>query len=296
MSSAALPNVYAPLREQLLAAAAAFATEAQPLSVLLAGLVEDVERAMAEPVEIFPVCHHSPSSAIHMVRRLTTNPPRVIYMECCEDLRPLLDGLRDCKLPIALQAFAARGEAFPKSWAPLNLVCPLTEFSAEFQAIAFALENPATELVFVDRACDHVFQWMPQEEEELEKHLPPDAPSDTSPGDPDDKDDAALHGSAVGVEVGSLVPTFGQFRSFLLQNARVKHFSEWWDQYVEQAIIGQDFATYRQVMFLVGSLIRRLGQRAHGGKLRLGEQHPQAAHRPRTEFVAIEAQLGDLVL
>jgi hypothetical protein len=41
----------------------------------------------------------------------------------------------------------------------------------------------------------------------------------------------------------------------------VKHFSEWWDQYVEQAIIGQDFATYRQVMFLVGSLIRRLGQR-----------------------------------
>src|SRR6185503_5844649 len=99
---AALPNVYGPLREQLLAAAQAFATDAQPLSELLAGLVDDVERAMTEPVEIFPVCHHSPSSAVHMVRRLNANPPRVIYMECCEDLRPLLDGLRDCKLPIAL--------------------------------------------------------------------------------------------------------------------------------------------------------------------------------------------------
>src|SRR5688572_20303947 len=165
--SSALPNVYAPLREQLLAAASAFATEAQPLGELLAGLVDDVERAVAEPVEIFPVCHHSPSSAIHMVRRLTSNPPRVIYMECCEDLRPLLEGLRECKLPIALQAFAGSSEAFPKSWPPLNLVCPFTEFSAEFQAIAFALENPSTELVFVDRAADHVFQWMPQVEEEL---------------------------------------------------------------------------------------------------------------------------------
>jgi hypothetical protein len=255
-----LPNIYAPLREELLAAAAAFASEAQPLAELLSGLVDDVERAMAEPLAIFPVCHHSPSSAVHMVRRLSTNPPRVIYMECCEDLRPVLEGVRECKLPIALQAFAARGEAFPRSWAPLNLVCPLTEFSAEFQAIAFALENPSTELVFVDRSCDHVFQWMPQQEGELEKHLPPDAPSDAAAGDSDDKDDAALHGSAVGVEVGSLQPTFGQFRAFLLQNARVKHFSEWWDQYVEQAIIGNDYANYRQVMFLVGSLIRRLGQ------------------------------------
>ena len=41
-------------------------------------------------------------------------------------------------------------ETFPPAWAPLNLVCPLTEFSAEFQAIAFALENKGTELVFVE--------------------------------------------------------------------------------------------------------------------------------------------------
>src|SRR4030095_808586 len=135
----ALGNLYVPLREQLLAAASAFATDAQPLSALLAGMVDDVERVMIEPLEIFPVCHHSPSSAVHMVRRLSERPPRAIYMEGCEDLRPLLDGLRECKLPIALQAFAARGEAFPTSWAPLNLVCPLTEFSAEFQGIAFAL-------------------------------------------------------------------------------------------------------------------------------------------------------------
>lgn len=240
-----------PLKDQLLAAAEAFASEARPLSEILGGLVDDVDRACREPLEIVPICHHSPSSALQMVRRLTVRPPRVVYMECCEDLRPVLDGLRDCRLPVALQAFAPSSEVFPAAWSPLNLVCPLTEFSAEFQAIAFALENPGTELVFVDRSADLVFQWMPPDESAVERAMP---------DDPDaDDEEAGMHGSAVGIELGALVPTFDLFRQVLLKNARVRYFSEWWDQYVEEAVVDGEYTTYRQVMFLIGSLFRRLG-------------------------------------
>jgi hypothetical protein len=163
--------VFEPLRQQLLDAARAFSNEAHPLGELLASLVDDVERASAEPLEIFPVCHHSPAAAVHCIQRLAREAPRVIFMEMCEDLRPILDKLRDCKLPVALQAFAGHTDSFPKSWSPLSVVAPLTEFSAEYQAMVFALENPDTELVFVDRSVDHIFQWMPQAEDELERRL-----------------------------------------------------------------------------------------------------------------------------
>jgi hypothetical protein len=248
---------FEPLRQQLLAAARAFAGDARPLGDLLAALVDDVERAAAEPLEVFPVCHHSPAAALHMVRRLTRQP-RVIFIELCEDLRPVVDKLRDCKLPVALQAFAGQSDAFPRSWTPLSVVAPLTEFSAEYQAIAFALEHPQTDLVFVDRSVDHVFQWLPQEEGELERHLGKDEEQDAAGGG---EPAPPMHGAAVGVQVGEVEPTFEQFHTFLLQNARVRSFAEWWDQYVEQAVIGSDYATYRQVLFLVGSLLRRLGRK-----------------------------------
>jgi hypothetical protein len=256
----ALPSLtsFEPLRQQLLAAAGAFAAGARPLGDLLAALVDDVERAAAEPLEIFPVCHHSPAAALHMVRRLTRQAPRVLFIELCEDLRPTVDKLRDCKLPVALQAFAGQSDAFPKSWTPLSVVAPLTEFSAEYQAIAFALEHPQTDLVFVDRSVDHVFQWLPQKEDELERHLGKDEEQDAPGGG--EEQGPPMHGAAVGVQVGEVEPTFEQFHTFLLQNARVRSFAEWWDQYVEQAVIGGDYTTYRQVLFLVGSLLRRLGR------------------------------------
>ncbi len=247
---------FEPLRQQLLAAAQEFAG-AQPLAKLLNALVDDVHRAFAEPLEIFPVCHHSPGAAVHMIHRLRVRPPRVIFMEMCEDLRPLIDKLRDCKLPVALQAFAGQAEGFPKSWSPLSLVAPITEFSAEFQAIAFALENPDTELVFVDRSCDHVFQWMPQKEDELEKHLGHDAEQD----EPSDDGPPPTHGAALGVQMGDVEPTMERFTEFLLSNAQVRSFAEWWDQYVEQSVLSADYGTYRQVLFLVGSLLRRLGRK-----------------------------------
>ncbi|MGL6095842.1 MAG: DUF5682 family protein, partial [Fimbriiglobus sp.] len=229
------------------------------LADVLGGLVADVDRLVAEPLEIVPVAHHSPAAALHLARRLRDHPPRVIFLELCEDLRPTLPKLRDCKLPVALQAFAPASAAFPKDWCPLSVVAPITAFSAEFQAIAYCLDHPGTDLVFVDRSVDHVFQWMPQEPGELEKELAPDAAPETA-GDDEDGQPPPSHGGAVGVQIGRIEPTFGVFREFLLKNARVKYFAEWWDEYVEQPLHGADYGTFRQVMTLIGSLLRRLGR------------------------------------
>ncbi|MFD1546893.1 DUF5682 family protein [Nonomuraea guangzhouensis] len=230
------------LREQLLDAAAAFAGEPDTLAGILSGLVDDVDRALSEELEIFPVCHHSPASALAMVRRLREKQPKVIYLELCEDLRPLLDELRNCRLPVALQAFATDVDGFPASWEPLSVVAPITEASAEYQAISYALETPGVELVLVDRSSDHVFQWLPRE------------PAEAKQGG----EDAGLHGDAVGVEIGDLRPRFAELEEHLLHHGKVRHWSEWWDQYVEQPLTGADYESYRQVMVLIGSLFRRL--------------------------------------
>lgn len=184
-------------------------------------------------------------------------------MEMCEDLRGTLDGLRECRLPVALQAFAQTADAFPKGWSPLSVVAPISEFSAEFQVIAYSLENANVELVFVDRAVDYVFQWMPQQEEELGKHLVKEEEHEetTTPLGEEEVGDVPDHGAAIGLQMGNVEPTFEIFQSFLLKNARVRHFSEWWDQYVEQAVLAADYPTYRYVMTLVGSLLRRLGRK-----------------------------------
>ncbi|TDD25778.1 DUF5682 family protein [Nonomuraea diastatica] len=233
-------STFGSLREQLLDAAAAFADGPVAVSGILAGLVDDVDRALREKLEIFPVCHHSPASALAMVRRLREKQPKVIYLELCEDLQPLLTELRNCRLPVAVQAFATDLDGFPKSWAPLSVVAPITEASAEYQAIAYALETPGVELVLVDRSTDHVFQWAPKEEAK------------------ERKEEASLHGDAVGVEIGDLRPRFAELEEHLLHHGKVRHWSEWWDQYVEQPLSGADYDTYRQVMVLIGSLFRRL--------------------------------------
>ncbi|MET7394608.1 DUF5682 family protein [Dactylosporangium sp. NPDC005572] len=231
------------LRTQLVEAATAFAAGPSAVPEILAGIVDDVDRALREELEIFPVCHHSPASGLAMVRRLREKQPKVIYLELCEDLQPLLTELRNCKLPVALQAFASELDGFPKDWGPLSIVAPITEASAEYQAIAYALDTPGVELVLVDRSTDHVFQWEPQEK-------PAAAGSEDAEVD--------LHGDAVGIEIGDLRPRFAELEEHLLHHGKVRHWSEWWDQYVEQPLAGADYATYRQVMVLIGSLFRRL--------------------------------------
>jgi hypothetical protein len=235
------PGPFDSLREQLLGAAEALAGGPAALPEILAGMVDDVDHALREPLEIFPVCHHSPASALAMARRLRDKQPKVIYLELCEDLAPLLTELRNCRLPVALQSFASELEGFPQESAPLSVVAPITEASAEYQAIAYALETPGVELVLVDRSTDHVFQWQPT----VTPH----------PGEEPEDD---LHGDAVGVELGDLRPRFAELEEHLLHHGRVRHWSEWWDQYVEQPLAGADHETYRQVMVMVGSLFRRL--------------------------------------
>ncbi|MFO0660136.1 MAG: DUF5682 family protein [Polyangiaceae bacterium] len=75
-----------------------------------------------------------------MVRRLREAPPKIIFMEGCEDMRPLLASLADCKLPVALQALRCRAKLSSKRL-PLNCIAPITEFSAEYQAIAYAMQT-----------------------------------------------------------------------------------------------------------------------------------------------------------
>ncbi|GAA2689580.1 DUF5682 family protein [Actinoplanes palleronii] len=237
-----MSSPFHPLRQQLLGAAEALGDGPAALPEILAGIVDDVDHALREPLEIFPVCHHSPASALAMLRRLREKQPKVIYLELCEDLQPLLTELRNCRLPVALQAFASELEGFPKESAPLSVIAPITEASAEYQAISYALDTPGVELVLVDRSTDHVFQWQPD----------PSSPAGTE--EPEDD----LHGDAVGVEIGDLRPRFAELEEHLLHHGRVRHWSEWWDQYVEQPLAGADHDTYRQVMVLVGSLFRRL--------------------------------------
>lgn len=250
-ASVAGGGTFEALRGQLHEAAAAFADGPGALEGILLGMVDDVDRAVREPLEIFPVCHHSPASAIAMARRLREKQPKVVYLELCEDMAPLLTELRNCRLPVAVQAFASEVRGFPAEWAPLSVVAPLTEASAEYQAIAYALDTPGVELVLVDRSSDHVFQWDRRAGDPGAPAAPQGAPAPA-------EEEAALHGEAVGVEIGDLRPRFAELEEHLLRHGRVRHWSEWWHQYVELPLGDTDHDTYRQVMLLVGSLFRRL--------------------------------------
>lgn len=258
MSGTHESGVFAGLRGRLQDAAAAFAGGPDALEGILLGMVDDVDRAVREPLEIFPVCHHSPASALAMARRLREKQPKVVYLELCEDMAPLLTELRNCRLPVAVQAFAGDVDGFPADWAPLSVVAPITEASAEYQAIAYALDTPGVELVLVDRSSDHVFQWDRRDEQAEEGTEPPK------------EAEAALHGEAVGVEIGDLRPRFAELEEHLLRHGKVRHWSEWWHQYVEVPLGDSDHDTYRQVMFLIGSLFRRLAP-GEGSRLRVDE-------------------------
>ncbi|MBD0421183.1 hypothetical protein H0H10_18835 [Streptomyces sp. TRM S81-3] len=256
-------STFAALRGQLQEAAATFAGGPDALEGILLGMVDDVDRAVREPLEIFPVCHHSPASATAMARRLREKQPKVVYLELCEDMAPLLTELRNCRLPVAVQAFAGDVDGFPAEWAPLSVVAPITEASAEYQAIAYALDTPGVELVLVDRSSDHVFQW------DTGTARTPEPAAEGTEGS-DAPAEAALHGEAVGVEIGDLRPRFAELEEHLLRHGKVRHWSEWWHQYVEVPLGDSDHDTYRQVMLLIGSLFRRLAP-GDGARVRVDE-------------------------
>ena len=241
------------IKEQAISSIKQFTDSEDAYGKMLQSIFADVERAAKEPLEIFPVCHHSPSSGLFMVNRLREKQPKVIFLELCEDMQPIIENLKECKFPVALQAFSLETEGFPASWTPLNVIAPITEFSAEYQAIAYALEQEIP-IVFVDRSADHIFQWLPQEETQLEKEMNPTGDKAS------EQKEEAIHGSALGVQMGDLRPSFKEFEAFLLQNANVNHYSEWWEKYIEESLVGVSYDSYRQVFFFIGSLFRRLRQ------------------------------------
>lgn len=273
-----------PLRNQLLEAIREFSANDSDPETVMATILGDVQKAQKEAMEIFPVCHHSPASAHFIVRRIHEKRPKVIFMELCEDLRPVVDELRECKLPVALQAFALETDGFPERWSPLSIVAPITEFSAEYQAISYALENDV-ELIFVDRSCDHVFQWLPQNDEALETSI---QAAEQEELDSQNSEEKEMHGSSIGIQIGKNRPTFREFEKFLLENANVHHYSEWWDQYVEEPLIGEDYETYRQMMFFIGSLLRRLGQDRDKG-LRSDQERERYMWQRMKEYMRKEA-------
>ena len=117
-----LPTPFEPLKRQLLAAAEALADNTQPLAAILGGLVNDVERAGREPLEILPVCHHSPSSALHMVRRLAGH--RATAYHLLGVLRGPTPRTRmgspSASYPSRPRRSRGTSDAFPSSWFPLN--------------------------------------------------------------------------------------------------------------------------------------------------------------------------------
>jgi hypothetical protein len=158
----------------------------------------------------------------------------------------------------------------------------MTEASAEYQVIAYALDSPDVELVLVDHPADRVFQWSRRESAEPDADAVPDADAEDTPGadaggtsGSGREEQDALHGDAVGVEIGDLRPRFAQLEAYLLRHGKVRHWSEWWDQYVEQPLAGADYDTYRQVMVLIGSLFRRL---APGSASRLARDEDRERH------------------
>ncbi|WP_017537783.1 DUF5682 family protein [Nocardiopsis halophila] len=275
---------FAPLREHLREAAEEFAGAPGAAADILAGMVDDVDRAVREPVEVVPVAHHSPASALAMARRLREKRPRVVFVELCEDLAPLLSELHNCRLPVALQAFASRPEDLPSRGGPLSVVAPVTEASAEYQAIAYALQTPGVELVAVDRPVDLVFQWDARAEAAARAGGARDGDGNGDDDAERAEEAAGLHGGAVGVEIGDLRPRFADLERHLLHRGRVRHWSEWWDQYVEQPLARADHDTYRQVMVAVGGLFRRLSP--HGPRLAVDEDRERHMWRRIREHLA----------
>ncbi|MGC3002820.1 hypothetical protein ACPF8X_31735, partial [Streptomyces sp. G35A] len=288
-------SAFAALRGQLQEAAATFAGGPDALEGILLGMVDDVDRAAREPLEIFPVCHHSPASALALARRLREKQPKVVYLELCEDMAPLLTELRNCRLPVAVQAFAGDVDGFPAEWAPLSVVAPITEASAEYQAIAYALDTPGVELVLVDRSSDHVFQWDSRGGRTPEPVADDRGSGTGTPASEVPEAEAALHGEAVGVEIGDLRPRFAELEEHLLRHGKVRHWSEWWHQYVEVPLGDSDHDTYRQVMFLIGSLFRRLAP-GDGARVRVDEDRERYMWtRMREHLAATETDPADCV-
>ena len=59
-----------------------------------------------------------PPRRLAMARRLREKQPKVVYLELCEDMAPLLTELRNCRLPVARPGVRERGRRLPAASGP----------------------------------------------------------------------------------------------------------------------------------------------------------------------------------
>ncbi len=238
------------LRTQLEAAAAAFAGDSAHLGALLRAMIEDVQRATTEPVEVFPVKHHSPASALHMLRRLRARAPKVIYMEGCEDLNASLAGLHHCRFPVALQAFAPEAAGVPGRLdaaqrgaaarrvlgrVPGDRVLPAEpghrswcSSTARSTTCSSGCRRAAAAGLRTTRPTTAA--------RGEEKKSGAGRDGQATEGEGASTTPATCTAARWACRSASMQPTFGDFLDVLLRNAKVRHYSEWWTQYVEATL------------------------------------------------------------
>ncbi|MGG6263144.1 DUF5682 family protein [Leptolyngbya sp. AN03gr2] len=187
----------------------------------------DVERAMQEPLQILPICHFSPASAIAVRQFLELHKPKAIYLELTEDLNPLIQAVPECVPPFTLQAIAQESTSLDSKLLPVKLNTSLVEASAEFQAIQYAAKNKQVHLVLVDSSCDF-----------------------------------ATHHSRQRLTHDQEAPMLQTFLTALLGQVEIQNFWSWWTQYFEVPLQQATLETYRQTLTWIGSLFRQLGYSA----------------------------------
>ena len=69
-------------------------------TIIVAALRLDIAAALRVGVMIQG---HAVLSALKLALRLRAKQPKVVYLELCEDMAPLLSELRNCVLPVAVQ-------------------------------------------------------------------------------------------------------------------------------------------------------------------------------------------------
>ena len=200
-------------------------------SSLLQDIVQDLTEAKGSDIYILPVAHHSVASAIKTQQILEKRKPKVIFLELPTDYQELIKDLKHCNMPVALNAI---NYGIPLI-APNQInsfKAPITEFSAEFQAIKYG-QTHNIPVVLVDLTC----------EERLRKT-------------------AELHqteGGLFTLEMGDIKPSKERFVTKLVENTSTSNFSEFWSNIMEASLLAASFGQYRLQMFFIGSLFRRMG-------------------------------------
>ncbi len=218
---------------------------------ILATVIDDIDEVKKEIIEIIPVAHHSLASAIHTRKRLLENKPKIIFLEAPEDYEHLIPNLKHCTLPVAFQGILTESKNIDIKFLPIISSSVLSEASAEFQAIKYASEHKDTEIVFVDATCNHRTKWY----------------SELIPKEQDILRIKEISSHTVDLKIGELYPSSEEFLNSLLEKSGMKHFSEWWLEIVENTLLDLSFENYQQIMILIGSVFRRLGNRQEIGIL-----------------------------